>query len=285
MKRKAKEIDRSAIPVVIPYKYVKRVQCDWDLESRTAFGLPYNLPGLDVRSPSLGVWSCMEWIDSPFPFSFSTCTLLDVAKVLYINEFRRQAATEILKYLQESTSDKERNETEFDVKVTEWVDQFSWKENPLGYAPIHTFFGYCWNGFGMLPPSKGGGDFATFGAVRAGVMISSVGKEMGVTWDELLWDTPLCLIGHVFTQKAGSEGVKHIARPYDMEHLKELEQDAIDRILAGRLLLWQEQEPLHTTWACLDDVQKKYGGVKLEKEFERLKKLKRQELGIKEPGK
>lgn len=272
--------DYRKIPVDVPVRYVKSKDIDSDLETRACLAMPFYVDGYEIRPPSFGVWSLLELINSKFVIDFMSCTFHGCTQALYLNHFRRDALDDVNGYCRDSDSDKVRLETEFDRKVRKWAKKITWIEDPQSWMEVREWFAYSWNGYDMFPKTGGGTDFSWYGGVSLGGMISAIGSEFGVRYDELIWDIPLCLIGHSIAQKAAQNGHKHIGRPYDEDDIKLQLELAQKRELRGELHPWQIDDPLGR---CLTEEQKVNGGQKLINKFTRLQKDKRKELGIPEP--
>jgi hypothetical protein len=73
-------------------------------------------------------------------------------------------------------------------------------------------------------------------------------------------------------------GNDNIGRPIDVEHFKEINKESREKIVKGELLPWQVDYPLQFK---LSEVQIKYGGDKLVKEFEKLQSEAKAKRGIK----
>jgi hypothetical protein len=99
-------------------------------------------------------------------------------------------------------------------------------------------------GFSTIPGTEGGGEYL-FGMDQFGGIVACIGAELNATHTELMNTVPLTVIGHAIAQKSKQGGTKGIARPKDKRHMADLFEMADNLIADGKLLPWQESEPIH----------------------------------------
>lgn len=269
MTKKAPTEDQlQAIPAEVPMHYVKDAYVNYDWEKMQCLGLSLHFDEVDIKPPSLGVWTVLELIDArAFVMDYPSATPMDVARALYINEFRQKAAREASLWLLEDNSAKERYDTEWDKSVKAWAGKMMLFSSPESLAQIYEWFVTAWNGLTMFPQGAVNRESDWFGAVKIGQIVAAVGSSINLTPAQLLWDTPVCLVSHTMAQSAIMNGTKFIARPKDPEDVKHKLRETKEKIFAGELLQWQVDDPLNRQ---LTPHQKQYGGARLIREFEKL---------------
>jgi len=238
-------------PVTVPGNLIRTKYYDGDGEIFAMTGVPLVLGKQAIKSPSLGVWSLLETFDCPFVNSFHESSPMDSFRALYINEFRQEAALEVHKWINEDGPvmyDAEDKDTwlPWDHKVVEYGNSLKFDINNVGcYEDIRLWFELSFGGYEMIPKSGGGGSSSYwFGAEMIASTISAVGQSLNLTPMEILWDTPMCLVGHTIAQSAAQKSPKAgVARPKCPEHMRQLFDECVERAKNGQLHPWQKEEP------------------------------------------
>jgi len=137
------------------------------------------------------------------------------------------------------------------------------------------FFNTSFNGYSMIPGSGGGSKFL-FGAETIGDVVASLGQSFNISIDDLLWNTPMIVIGHAIAASAKQNGAKGIARPKDPEDVKKQLILATAREYKGELHPWQIESPLTSR---LTGIQGQSADLK--KEFESLRAEAAKQAGMK----
>ena len=200
----------------------------------------------EIPPVSFGVWALLELADCDFLHPKKEATAAGAVLAAYIAAHGRHTIPLVADYVEAGRDQEVANLTDLSPddelmqRAALWVvasgiqgDDFlklrSWLE--IGFA-----------GSNMIPGGGGSGEFV-FGMDSFGAMVAAVGSDMGSTADELMWDVPLCLVGHVIAQKSKQNGAKGVARPKDIQHFREQMAECERRKEAGLLYEWQEKEP------------------------------------------
>lgn len=264
-------------PVRIPGRYIATADYLGDLEIFATMNLPIEIDGEPIPPPSLGVWSLLETLGSPFVSDFSECTNLDVYRAVFINKYREQSAPLVFDWFM---SDIRDGSHPFDVAVMEaagelklgWFRKRRWPV--FAFAPtienflaIRRWFEISFHGYSMISGGAGGTGF-WFGAEVIASNLVAVGQSMSLSVDELLWKTPTVIVGHANAAVARANRVS-VGRPKDHDDNRKQAILALARELNGQLHPWQIADPLHRplTW-----LQRKHGGKKLMDEFDKIRR-------------
>jgi len=268
------KIIASSLPVSVPGKYIAIADYRGDEEIFASLGVPLRVDEQEIRPPSLGVWSLLESFACPFVDKFfeqleTGLNLEHCFRALYINEYREECAADVYDWrnaqaVAEFDAENQETWTDWDRQVIAYADglQFDTKD-PLKWAKIRLFFDLSFNGYSMIPPSGGGGKFM-FGAESMGSVIAAMGSSIPPY--ELIWNTPMCLLGHIAASTAKQNGAKGVARPKDPADIRKQLILASAREYKGELHPWQIEEPLSRR---LTAIQSEH--PKLVEEFEKLR--------------
>jgi hypothetical protein len=308
-------IDPREIPVRIPFHIVKRAPYDGDAEIWNILNTGLRVDDFLIKAPVLGVYSMLETFECKMVGDPANATLLDCVKMLYINEHRKECAQEVSDWVASTDKDKrspivEEDFTEFDWTVWRWahraipslrrqsstlfkdglnfllgnsetvVETDEEYDDRIGILieKIYHWVNQAFSGYSMIPSVKSdGGSEYWFGAESVGSLIASIGSDMCVPYDKLIWETPVCLISHTIAQKCKVNGNDNISRPIDKDDLKRWMRKARQCVVDGELFPWQIEDSLNYR---LSDVQLKYGGDKLQKKFDKLQAEARQAANV-----
>lgn len=199
-----------------------------------------------IPAVSFGVWSLLELIDCDFVHPMKDPTAGGAVLAGYIAANGRAATGLVLDFV-EKGYDKEELKLD-DIPADNDLAKMAagWavvhQIQPEDFAKLREWLDVGFAGFGMIPGGSGGGE-CLFGMDSFAAIVAAIGSDMGYTYDALLWDVPLCMLGHVAAQKSKQNGAKGIERPKDQEHMREQFAEAQRRFEAGLLYEWQEREP------------------------------------------
>ena len=260
------------LPAVVPGRYIKAADYQGDAEIFACMNVPIMVEGEQIKPPSLGVWSLLETYASPFVAEFGDgIQKIHCLRALYINEFREGAAADVYRWryeFDEETFNAEDSDTwtDFDTRVIHYSTMLNFDTDaPENWWKIRLFFDLSFNGHSMIPSSGGGGKFL-FGAETMGGIVAALGESFNVPFNDLLWNTPMIVIGHAIAAKAKQNGATGIARPKDPEDVRKQLILATAREYKGELHPWQVAEPLRSK---LTNIQGEHENLK--KEFEKLR--------------
>ena len=260
-------IIQANLPAVVPSRYVKKAEYSGDSEIFACLDSPAMIEDEPIRPPSIGVWAMLEAIESPFVNQFGNgLDLIHCYRALYINRFRKESASDVYNFRFIHDRDKEfdyddestwsildkKSIAYADVAKFDLVDIKNWWD-------IRIFFDLSFNGYSMLPSTGGGGSEYLFGAETMGGIVSGLGASFpSRSLDELLWETPMVLLGHATAALARSNGTKGICRQFCKQDIRKQLILATAREYKGELHPWQLDEPLRRQ---LTEIQKKNKGL------------------------
>ena len=237
------------LPFSVPGRYIKIAEYQGDVEIFACLDVPLRVENQDIRPPSLGVWSLLETFASPFYHLGDGINLIDCCRALYINEYRASCARDVYNWRNEFDEESfdiadESTYTDLDRQVVEYGSSLGFDiENADNWLEIRRFFEISFSGWAMIPPGGGSSKFM-FGAETMGGVIASLGKSFSVPISTLLWETPVCLIGHATASAASQNGAKGVGRPKDPADIRKQLILAAAREYKGELHPWQIEEPL-----------------------------------------
>jgi len=247
-------------PVRVPGNIIRTKYYDGDGEIFATAGVPLIIDRQPVKPPSIGVWSLLETFESPFVNDFPKCTPIDVFRALYINEYRNghpwkfwrpNAAREVREWIDDGgpvlfNIEDKSTWLPWDYKVGRYAYRLKFDICNTGHLEeIRIWFDLSFNGFEMIPKRGGGSSGYWFGAETIGSIIAAIGECVALTPEQIMWDLPLCAVGHIAAQKcAQSDPNSGVARPKCSEHMKELFLQCIERAKLGKLHPWQKADPL-----------------------------------------
>lgn len=235
------------LSVSVPAQYIKTKTIDWDGEILQCLGVPARFCGVRVAAPSLGVWSILEMIDSKIVKGAPDATFVDVLRALYVLSVKAKALEWLPEWLDAGLKDEPlpteiESVHEWDRAVIVWSKEAGVKVNDFDHVRLAKWLDLSFSGFEMIP-SSGGGQLYLFGAPTYGRILAALGGKFGLTLDRVIWDLPLCLVGHTMAGLAEQNGVKGVGRPKDPDDIKRQLQEATERELAGQLHPWQIEDP------------------------------------------
>ena len=278
----------NTIPVTIPADYIDDKYVDMDLETFACLDGSVVVDGFSMRAPSLGVFAVLESFDCKAIGNPAEAGIEDWMRVFYVNHFREACVHDVQTWIADQGSEYVRDalpesETEwhsFDKKVVNWAlnncffGKRSGEDNEQtvvrvrdNFEPVAAWFDVCFTGFEMMPGGASGGTHM-FGAEAIGGIVSGVGGVLNVSYKEVLWSTPITVIGHLCAAQAKCNGAEGVSRPKCKEDIKRKLLQAKETIHSGKLLPWQIDNPLGHN---LHEFQQEHF-PRLQKELDTLKK-------------
>jgi len=251
----------------VPARFIKNKKIDFDSEIFSCLNLPFTVAGydgglfyrifknckplpLEIQPPSIGVFSLLEVIDSLFIKDFSNSDAMDFCRALYISYYRKDAALEVKEWVQSGgksrfKADDVKTWLFWDFKIAKFAEKIHAERLTLkdliafrNFLTVDTFSGY------EMIPNMGGGAWMPylFGAETiAGVAM--VSEKLNIRYDDVIWDVPLCLIGHIAACETRRNGVKGVTRPKDEDDIRLQLKLANEREAKGELHPWQISRP------------------------------------------
>lgn len=263
----------------IPAKYIKQKSIDFDGEIFACMGLPFAIAGIEIPPPAIGVFSLLESIDSRVVNDIKNASAMDFCRALYIAHFGKESAADVREWIKQGGKQPHGKLLPFDVKICGFADKYKLGEIELPelYAFRSFLLENSFNGYEMIPDS-GGGSFmpCLFGAQT----IASIALTCGISdMNKVLWEIPLCLVGHMAAVTAKRNGVKGVEIPKDEADIKLQQKLADERELKGKLHPWQIAEPDNALYGLSEMQKKARPEIKTEfnnilKDFLRAKRLK-----------
>ena len=242
-------IREAACHAPVPADYIKTSEYSGDHEIFGCLGVPLVVESHEIPHPSLGVWALLESFDCPFVDKFDVgIDLIHCLRALYINHYRESCAVlvQTWRFADKPEFDFDNKKTwhEFDKAVMKFKKRIKFDiNNSDNWWQIRGMFGMAFNGYGMIPGSGGGGAYL-FGAESMGSILSSLGGS-GASIKDLLWETPMILLGHATAASARANGVKGVARPKCPQDRRKQLILAMAREHKGELHPWQVDRPLN----------------------------------------
>ena len=226
------------IQIKIPVDIVPRAPVDFDAEQRQLLGFPLVLhaagaPDLVIEPLTAARLIALELISSQFFLHPFECSPLDAMRALAVLLAPREHVAAL-------TSDPQALERhaaylarQYGAAVAErYAELVAW----IRVVPFY--------GFNMGPDSPAPKQETWFDGAFVGSVVAPAARLMATPVDRVLWEVPLCLVGHTVVQYAASLGVKGIERKPDVDALKRIMAEAEARELAGELHPWQYADPV-----------------------------------------
>jgi hypothetical protein len=229
--------------VHVPVRCVKDKHVDYDREIFCLLGHGVQIKDWHFQPPSLGVWALWEIVDNAIIHGDPAATMGDLWRLLWINDARRDAVPVVAQWVADGkpgigTSLKTQHM--LDIKAGYHRDKVlpSGILNPDVQASIYACIALSMSGYEMIP-----GGASTSEYLFGGEMFGYVCRTSITNADEVIWDVPMTLLGHVAANQAQYDGAKGIGRPKDLDDLKIQMESARERERTGKLHPWQKAEP------------------------------------------
>jgi len=232
------------MPVKIPVQYVPRARVDFDAEQRQLLGYPLVLSdGFRVPPLTPARLLALELVCSQFFLHPDTCDILDAAAAVVLVSCERNLVEELV------TPQPDDTPGAMPAKLAEVSATFIKAHGEAivaDYVRIVEWIMVVPNyGFDMLPkPGDAPRKPCWYDGEFVGAILAPAAKLLAIPFDRLLWETPVCTIGHAVAQRAAALGVKGVERPPDRAVLKAMIREAAEREARGELHPWQFQDPI-----------------------------------------
>lgn len=226
------------IQVKIPVSIVPRAYIDYDAEARQILGFPLvvrnqNGETLTLEPMTAARLIALELISSPFFLHPDSCDPSDAARALVILTADRADVASL-------TADPALLSARADALLEKFGAAIAERyQEIVAWVRIVPFYG-----FNMAPDSPPQHGEFWFDGAFAGSVVAPAARLMATTVDRVLWEIPLCLVGHTVVQYAASLGVKGIERKPDRQALQRIMAEAEARERAGQLHPWQYADPV-----------------------------------------
>lgn len=215
----------------IPERFIREKKINFEDEILSCYGMGIKTHGFDFPPLTLGVMSMLELLDNKL-FKGEDATVFDFFVIFYIAKKKKKSVKLVAQYVRGYKKPLERA-----VKLFAVINRLSILSMPRIKELIESAF----YGFDMLP--KGGGSSAfIYGAETISNLSYVCCEKLNKTYEEILWDTPLTLIGHIVASNAIINGAKGVGRRKDEDHIKKI---------FAKCKEWDEQEKLYP-WQWLE---------------------------------
>jgi len=220
----------------IPASLVPRAKVDYDLEARAILGFPLLLSDGTVVPPlTAGRLISLELVSSKFFLYPNSCDPADAAAAVIIATVPR----ELLRELTSGTKALDRYAAAWLASHGETLAQDY--ERIVNWLLVIPFLGFNMRPSGTPAAPR---EF-WFDGSFCGAVLAPACRMLGVTFGQILWDVPLCLVGHAVAQHDAALGVHGVERQPDPAALDRMMQEACERELRGELHPWQRIDPIH----------------------------------------
>ena len=226
----------SKIQVKIPASLVPRAKLDYDAEAAQIIGQDLILSdGFRIPALTPARLIALELISSEFFMHPDTCDTLDASAAIVLVTCERCLVPEY-------TGDPERLRKSAASWLAAHADALK-----IDYARVCSWLlDVPFYGFAMRPGGDSGrAKYFIFDGVFVGGVLAPAAKLLATPLEMILWETPLCAIGHAIAQQDASLGVKGIERPPDLAALDRMMAEAEQRERTGLLHEWQYMDPVH----------------------------------------
>ena len=284
MSETAEQNKPNPIPVKIPAGIVPRAYVNYDAEARAVLGLPLVLSdGFEIPPFTAGRLIAWEIVSTPFFLHSDTCDPLDAAAAIVLATcdpaqipdllMESRALAEQRTAEVETPASREASgepSAERNAPVTSEVEASASSLPDLRAYPALKKKAADWllahgaalaadyqrivewllvtpaTGFLMRDQGKPAAQREWwFDGTFAGGVLAPACRMLGVSFNEILWYIPLCVVGHAVAQHDAAVGVKGIERPPDRAALDRMMKEAEARERRGELHPWQYLDPIN----------------------------------------
>ena len=235
--------------VRIPASLVPRAPVDYDAESRQILGQDLVLSdGFRIPPLTPARLIALELVSSAFFLHPESCAWIDAAAAIVLATCKRSLVAELTR--PDGAPDTEsRGVSAFpalDRTARAWLDAHR-EALEHDYAQICAWLLVVpFYGFSMRPGRPGGSaKYFFFDGEFVGAVIAPAAKLLATPVEFVLWETPLCTVGHAIAQQDASLGVNGVVRPPDIAALDRMTAEAEAREKAGQLHFWQYMDPVN----------------------------------------
>ncbi|MCP4103868.1 MAG: hypothetical protein GY750_20985 [Lentisphaerae bacterium] len=216
----------------VPDRFIREKEIDYSGEILSALGCGLVTNEKRLRPFSIGVMSLLEILDNKC-LKGEEASWFDYGSIFYINDMREKAVEDVADYSRGLT-------TPLEDKVASYIKKE--KISILSMSAIEKTIEQAFTGFDMLPKTGSSSAFLFGADAIANITYVCCGK-LNTTSEDILWNTPLTLIGHIVACDAVSNGVKGIGRRKDVDHLKAIFKKCKEWDEQNKLYPWQWLEP------------------------------------------
>jgi hypothetical protein len=233
-------------PVKIPASLVPRAAFDYEAEAQQILGHDLILSdGLHVPPLTAARLIALELVTSRFYMDPFGCEPMDAAAALVICTCRRAVLESILDQhlFSHGTADGAGGAlrtlaasflmAHADAMRRDYSRLVAW----IRLVPLY--------GFDMRPKHPAPTREMIFDGEFVGSVLAPAAKLLATPLEMILWDTPLCVIGHAIAQQDAALGTKGVERPPDTSVLDRMTSEAEAREAAGELHPWQYIDPVN----------------------------------------
>lgn len=248
----------SKIQVKIPASLVPRAKLDYDAEAAQIIGQDLILSdGFRIPALTPARLIALELVSSEFFMHPGTCDALDAAAAIVLCSCQRSMIQELTTAAPRAGAEPGTSEVQAQpggVSAYPYLQKAaaSWLAAhavalKTDYARVCSWLlDVPFYGFSMRPGGDSGrAKYFIFDGVFVGGVLAPAAKLLATPLEMILWETPLCAIGHAIAQQDAALGVKGIERPPDLAALDRMMAEAEQRERTGLLHEWQYMDPVH----------------------------------------
>lgn len=237
--------------IKVPVSYVPRAHVDFDAEARQILSQDFVLPdGFRVPALTAGRLVALELVSSPFFLHPFDCDALDAAAALVLLTCDRPLVEDFTAPYR-AGADPGASSPLYSAAAS-WLRVHDMAMLEVYPALVEWILDVPFYGLAMLPGGASCPREFWFDGTFIGSIVAAAAKILATPVDDVLWRTPLCLVGHAIAQHASACGVKGVERPPDKAALDRLMHEAAARERRGELHPWQFENPVIYT---LTDLQ------------------------------
>lgn len=250
----------------VPHWYIKRDNVNWDEEIFDCLGVPIVVGSeeeqIEIYSPPIGVWSLLESLNCDFHHPAKHPTDWGCMVALYVCAVGRDSSLNASTWVRDGSRDKLEaigydeyflsdsyvqkvtmgTAHPFELDVRAFCEKVKPREED--FVNLHHMLCNSFAGFAMIPGNDCKNFGYLYGADTIGYIVSTIGSEASMSYEQVIWDIPLILAGFMIVSKAKMNGASNIERPVNHEDAKQKTIECRDRDRQGLLHPWQEKYPL-----------------------------------------
>lgn len=217
----------------IPDRFIREKTINHENEILSCLGKGLTSFNKEIKPFSIGVLSLLEILDNKLLKGDKQANWFDFGVIFYINDKRQNAVSDVAEYSRGYKEGLER-------KVEQYIK--SEKLSLLQMNAIEEVVNLSFSGFDMLPKDSGNSKYL-FGSETIANIAYICCSKLNKTYDEVVWDTPLTLIGHIVAVNAQANGLKGVGRRKDEEHIKAIFKKCKEWDEKNMIYPWQYLEP------------------------------------------
>lgn len=217
----------------VPDRFIREKKINFEDEILSCYGVGMTTQGRYLPPLTLGVMSMLELLDNNL-FKGEDATAFDYGVIFYLLSKRSKAVNLVAQYSRGYKKPLER--------AVKWYI-FRNKISLLSLPRIQDHIETAFTGFDMLPRGGSGGSLFVYGSETIANTAFICCEKLNKSYEDVLWNTPLTLIGHVMATHAQYQGVKGVGRRKDEDHLKFIFARCKEFDEQEKLYPWQWLEP------------------------------------------